>query len=141
MIEEFDERALRAEFRSRWAGPPLFWVEAADGGTDGGADVLLPFLPSRMYIPVELKKWLVSTRNGSIEFTCRPSQFRFHRLAANAGMRTAFVAILEHSLKMVALPGAFMPAPGSHAQPKVREFGDVNELVGIFEDASFWRGK
>jgi hypothetical protein len=105
MKAAWDEGYLRFRLREEWLGPPLVWVEAARGGSDGAPDVFVPMLGLN-FIPVELKKWLAD-KNGIVKVEARPSQRRFHRLSLERGMKT-FVLVLLSDMRVVLLPGEVM---------------------------------
>jgi hypothetical protein len=105
MTPTWDESYLRARLRAEWKSGPLVWVEAADGGTDGAADVFVP-VKGQGFIPVELKKWEVD-KYGNVKVEARPSQRRFHRLCEAANM-PSFVLVLLSNMKVVLFPGRVM---------------------------------
>ncbi|SRR5216683_4741258 len=109
-----EENVLRERLRKEWRGPgELAWVEAASGGTVGLPDVFIPLGLRHGYMPVELKWWEVGRVGtylaGSVKMTARPAQIRFHRLAAEAKQRSAFLALLSLG-DIVLLPGNRFPA-------------------------------
>lgn len=91
MIKMKSEKDLRKWLREAWVRPDcgggeLCWVEAAHGGTDGAPDVFIP-LPTGWWCGLELKYWPM------LQFKARPAQARFHRFAAEAKIRTAFLVL------------------------------------------------
>lgn len=137
-----EESALRTELRNNWRGPgELIWVEAARGGSVGAPDVFIPLGTKRGYLPLELKWWNI--HGGLIEFSARPSQRRFHRLAYDAGQRTAFMAMLSTG-DIVLLPGSKMPRVTDLDLMNVEMFRflpGIEKLKEMLCDETFWRGK
>lgn len=141
-----DESGLRSDLRAAWEvrWGPLAWVEHNRGGTEGNADVFVPLGELPGFCPLELK-WWETGEDGVIKFTARPAQVRFHRLAANANMRTAFLARLDTGA-LVALPGWFFPGVTSlsnvEAMGMIRHlFGGLKELRATLRSEKFWRGE
>lgn len=139
-----DEQRLRDLIRAQWSasawGEPA-WVEKAQGGSDGNPDVFLPLRgPEWMgYYPVELKWWEVSPRGGVVKFTARPAQIRFHKLAFESGMRTAFLALLSDD-RIVLLPGEAFFRPDR--QDHLLEIANCGtRLREALMDEKFWRVK
>jgi len=124
-----EESVLRERLRKEWRGPgELAWVEAASGGTVGIADVFVPLDLRHGYMPVELKWWKVAKSfegNDYVSMTARPAQIRFHRLAAEAKQRTAFLVLLSND-RIALLPGNKFPGDGLHG----------NDTIGHKQNAS-----
>src|SRR6266849_7084896 len=117
-----EECVLRERLRREWPGPgELAWVEAASGGTVGLPDVFIPLGPHHGYMPVELKWWEVTKSFEGYDYismTARPAQIRFHRLAAEAKQRTAFLALLSDD-RIALLPGNKFPGNGLHGNDRL----------------------
>lgn len=137
-----EESALRTELRDNWRGPgELIWVEAARGGSVGAPDVFVPLGTKRGYLPLELKWWNVV--GGMVDFAARPSQRRFHRLAYDAGQRTAFMAMLSTG-DIVLLPGSKIPRGEEFTVMAIEWFRflpGIEKLREALIDEAFWRGK
>lgn len=147
MADEAGE--VRKILREGWRGPgELCWVEAARGGTVGAPDVFVPLGLRRGYLPLELKWW--EMLNGNVEYRVRPAQRRFHRLAAEARQRTAFLARLSTG-ELVLLPGERLPPTSGDADDLAKKFkeawswttvlADIVYLRAMLLDEKFWRGK
>lgn len=122
----------------------LGWVEAARGGLVGNADVYIPLGARAGYLPVELKGWdanlrLGDSRRGYVQFVARPSQRRFHRLAALTGLRTAFLAVLPDG-NVVTIPNWRMPPNGTWMNTLVTRIGKakLESLRALYLSESFW---
>ena len=143
-----NEGAMRRILRSGWSGPgALAWVEHARGGTEGNPDVFVPLGKGHGYLPLELKWWRIGSAGevgaGMIEFKARPAQIRFHRLAYEAGQRTAFLVLLS-SGDIVLMPGSVIPkrAELKWISPTMFRFlQGVDGLRSALTDEKFWRGK
>ncbi len=135
----FDEtKHLRGRLRLEWPGEEfgaLCWVEAARGGSVGAPDVFLPLGGPSGYLPLELKGWKtqhVRPPIGRVQFYARPSQRRFHRLAALAGQRTAFLAVLPTG-DVVTIPNWRMPMNGTWMHEHVTRLGSIVRLHALRE--------
>lgn len=139
----WNEQALRDRIRDDWSGPELLWIEAARGGTVGNPDIVWPVVSQRLFLPVELKAWEVREVDnfGAVVFRARPAQRRLHRLIAQAGMRSAFLALLEDG-NIVALPGRMLPnVELPKDPPKLTYVKRIEALGELWIDEKFWRGE
>lgn len=136
-----DEDAVRTRLRDDWPSGSFgeaAWVEFAHGGSVGCPDVFLPLGAKRGYCPVELKWWEV-LKGGRVSFYARPAQLRFHRLAFEAGQRTAFVAQLS-SGDIVVLPGGACRWDWRDAMSALRFVPGLGSgLKKTLLDESFWK--
>lgn len=138
------EGVLRRKLRDSWCSGlhgELVWVEAAHGGTVGAPDVFVPVGMKRGYLPLELKWW--KAYDDLIEFSVRPSQLRFHRLAYEAGQRTAFLALLSDE-RIVLMAGSKLGARDIHGLINIsmmRVLPRIEDLRDALCDEKLWRGK
>lgn len=143
LVIDLVESDLRQWLRAGWkTKPEPVWIEAARGGSVGAPDVFLPLDGKDCWLPVELKCWDGDGGNR-IEFSARPSQRRFHLLAAQARKRTAFLALVRgDGLHYVTLPGEFMPRNGWRVCPRALvPVESVQELAKVYNSDKFWKGK
>ncbi len=137
-----EESILRERLRREWRGPgELAWVEAASGGTVGLPDVFIPLGSCHGYMPVELKWWeVIQSFEGHdyISMTARPAQIRFHRLAAEAKQRTAFLALLSDD-KIALLPGKRFPGDGLHGNSRLGYKKDTSRKSDVLRNKHLLR--
>ncbi len=85
------ESEIRSWLKKVW-GKGLSWTEPARGGSVGLPDVTIPLLKFEGGdIPLELKRGIWKRKGLFVEV--RPSQIRYHRLAAERGVLTAFLIV------------------------------------------------
>lgn len=128
-----NESELRWWLRGAWQFgggpcPPLAWVEAAPGGTDGTPDVFLPI--GELWLPVELKDW------SDWKVAMRPVQKRFHRLALEASTRTAFLFLAGGEPWLICGRGALDGQLREDSFP-IHEKSRAG-IVSILKSKEFW---
>lgn len=94
------EKELRKRLRDEF-GTELIWIEPGFGSSTGQPDLLLPL--GRDDIPLELK--VGDWKKKGLFIKMRPSQIRYHRLAAER-KRKAAILVME-----VGLSGLKVAAP------------------------------
>lgn len=142
------ENDLRSWLKKVW-GSGLIWHEPARGGSVGVPDVELPM--SFGLLPIELKFWERTVKGLRCEV--RPSQRRYHRLAALAGRRTAFLVLSSHpknnQFEVSAFPGFAVPMIPYPSPPilmthinfeKASKVFSREQIVMILESKFFWEG-
>jgi len=145
-----NESDLRAWLRAGWQDNrwgPLIWIEAAQGGTDGAPDVIIPTERFGL-IPVELKVYgRGTTKSEKWSVQVRPPQKRIHKLLYECGQKSAFVAAdlgcSVQNRNSVGVACGNRVASASDGTFRVQAFlqrraKSVSDLRGLLNSEEFW---